>query len=287
METRTPIACIWTGNTLGFTDPRDGEQYVVPNTHNNYTRIKEAVKANDAETAVNLFNLVDKIVAEMEQVTEVGDVKVVDGAVTFKGIVVQNKIAEMILANLSEGFPITRYANFMANLLENPSFTSREQLHGFIEKYLFDITEDGRFYAYKVINEDWTDCHTGRINNKVGQLVRMPRDEVDDDPNRTCSAGLHVCGRSYVNSFMVGSRRLVMVAVNPRDVVAIPTDYAHAKLRCCMYEVIGEVNDMFQEAETGEVQGRVTKVQGRDSKGRFTSKMAYEAMPERVLDRTW
>jgi len=287
METNPTIACIWTGNTLGFTDPRDGEQYVVPNTHNNYTLIKEAVKANDAETAVNLFNLVDSIVSELEMVTEVGDVKVVDGAVTFKGIVVQNKIAEMILANLAEGFPIVRYANFMANLLENPSFSSREQLHGFIEKYLFDITEDGRFYAYKVINENWTDCYTGKMDNSVGTLVSMAREDVNDDPNQTCSAGLHVCGRTYVNQFKHGSRRLVMVAVNPRDVVAIPTDYAHAKLRCCMYEVIGEVNDMFQASETGETLGRVKKQVRCPRTGRFTSKMAFEASPTRELDRAW
>ena len=249
MSTETKIACIWTGNTLGFTDPRDGEQYVVPNTHNNYTRKKEAVKANDVETAVRLFNVTESIVEEFEQVTEVGDVKIEDGQVMYKGLPVQNKVADLILANLKEGFDITRYALFMENLLSNPSFSSREQLYGFIEKYLFDITEDGRFYAYKVINHDWTDCHTSKMDNSVGKVVTMPREEVDDNPNKTCSAGLHVCGRSYVNTFMGGSRRLVMVAVNPRDVVAIPTDYKHAKMRTCEYEVIGEVNNMFREEE--------------------------------------
>jgi len=286
MSTQTKIACVWTGNTLSFTDPRDGEQYVVPNTHNNYSRIKEAVKSNDVETAVNLFNLKETIVNQLEQVAEVGDVKIVNGAVTFKGIVVHNKVADLILANLAEGFDITRYANFLTNLLENPSFTSREQLYGFIEKYLFDITEDGRFYAYKVINDNWTDCHTGKIDNSVGTTVNMPREDVDENPNRTCSSGLHVCGRSYVNQFKYGSRRLVTVAVNPRDVVAIPTDYNDAKMRCCEYEVIGEVNDMFQKNETAETKGRVVK-QVRDSKGRFTSKMAYEPMPTQKLDRKW
>lgn len=286
MNTKTKIACIWTGNTIGFTDPRDGEQYVVPNTHSNYTRIKEAVKAGDVETAVNLFNLKEAIVKELESVAEVGDVKIENGVVSFKGIPVHNKVADLILANLAEGFDITRYANFLTNLLENPSFTSREQLYGFIEKYLFDITEDGRFYAYKVINSDWTDCHTGRIDNSKGKIVTMPREDVDDNPNKTCSSGLHVCGRSYVNFFMGGSRRLVMVAVNPRDVVAIPYDYQHAKIRCCKYEVIGEVNDMFREEETGETKGRVVKQQ-RDKKGRFTSKMAFEPLPAQSLDRKW
>ena len=286
--TNMKIACIWTGDNLGFTDPRDGEQYVVPNTHTNYTAIKHAVQGQDIETAVSLFNVRETLVRQLSQTTAtVGNVTIKDGKVMFKGIEVHNKITELILNNLREGFDITRYANFMVNLLENPSFASREQLHGFIEKYLFDITEDGRFYAYKVINEDWTDVHTGKFNNSVGTTVTMLREEVDDDPNVTCSRGLHVCGRSYVNQFKRHNNRLVMVAVNPRDVVCIPKDYQHAKIRCCEYEVIGEVNDMFQQQETGETHGRVVKHQVRDAKGRFTSKMAFEPTPEEDLDRTW
>ena len=285
--TTLKIACIWTGNTLGFTNPHDGEQYVVPNTHANYSAIKEAVKANDAPTAVNLFNLTETVATQLELAAEVGDVKVSGGVVTFKGLTIQNSVVELILANLKEGFDITRYANFLTNLLSNPSFSSREQLHGFIEKYLFDITEDGRFYAYKVINDNDTDCHTGSIDNSKGMVVTMPREDVDENPNKTCSSGLHVCGRSYVKSFMSVGRKLVMVAVNPRDVVAIPTDYNDAKMRVCEYEVMGEVNNMFQASETGEQRGRVV-TQGRDPKtGRFLSKMAFEPMPSQELDRSW
>ena len=33
----------------------------------------------------------------------------------------------------------------------------------------------------------------------------------------------------------------MIVKINPRDVVSIPTDYNNAKGRACRYEVIGEV----------------------------------------------
>ena len=33
----------------------------------------------------------------------------------------------------------------------------------------------------------------------------------------------------------------MILKINPRDVVSIPTDYNDSKGRCCRYEVIGEV----------------------------------------------
>jgi hypothetical protein len=65
----------------------------------------------------------------------------------------------------------------------------------------------------------------------------MPREEVDEDPNRTCSTGLHVACFDYAKDF---GERLIEVKVNPRDVVAVPVDYNGTKLRCCQFEVIRE-----------------------------------------------
>ena len=33
----------------------------------------------------------------------------------------------------------------------------------------------------------------------------------------------------------------MVIKINPRDVVSIPYDYNNEKMRCCRYEVIGEV----------------------------------------------
>ena len=35
--------------------------------------------------------------------------------------------------------------------------------------------------------------------------------------------------------------RVMILKINPRDVVSIPTDYNDSTGRCCRYEVIGEV----------------------------------------------
>ena len=66
----------------------------------------------------------------------------------------------------------------------------------------------------------------------------MDRKDVNDDPNQTCSAGLHVCSQAYG---MYGSR-LLLVSVNPADVVSVPIEYKNAKMRVCKYYVKEDVD---------------------------------------------
>ena len=39
-----------------------------------------------------------------------------------------------------------------------------------------------------------------------------------------------------------GGERIVIVKINPRDVVSIPTDYNDSKGRACRYEVVDEID---------------------------------------------
>jgi len=88
------------------------------------------------------------------------------------------------------------------------------------------------------VRSDFTDCHTGKFDNSPGQVVTMPRNEVNEDKDQTCSSGLHFCSLSYLSSFY--GDKVVILKINPRDVVSIPSDYNNAKGRCCRYEVIEE-----------------------------------------------
>jgi len=116
------------------------------------------------------------------------------------------------------------------------------------------ITSDGYFLAYKKVRPDFLDIHSGTMNNAPGQVVEMERNEVDDDQNRTCSAGLHFCSQEYLNHFGDSTSRTVIVKINPCDVVSIPTDYNNAKGRACRYEVIGELGVDPADAFTASVQ---------------------------------
>lgn len=143
-----------------------------------------------------------------------------------------------------DGFPVTPLVKFIDNLMENPSARAVRELYGFLEKNNLPITEDGYFLAYKKVRGNYLDVYSGTMDNSVGKVVTMPRRKVNDNAEQICSEGLHFCSIDYLKHF--GGERVVIVKINPRDVVSIPVDYNNAKGRCCAYEVVGEVEDMYQ-----------------------------------------
>ena len=70
--------------------------------------------------------------------------------------------------------------------------------------------------------------------------LTMPRNKVDDNRDRTCSYGLHFCSMSYLPAYYGGRGRVLLVKIDPADVVSIPSDYDNAKGRAMRYQVVGE-----------------------------------------------
>jgi hypothetical protein len=215
----------------------DGKSFFVAKTDGAFEELKEHLKGqHDVDT---IRNLVDKK-AFVTKVTE-GLVTVTDTEVIYKGEAVNSALTQKLLTLVAEGFDVRPWARFMDNLMQNPSYKSREALFKFLDKWMAPITEDGCFVALKNVRGDFLDIHSGTMDNSPGRIVSMPRDQVDDDSNRTCSAGLHACATSYLDSFYVSGGKTVAVKINPRDVVSVPSDYSHAKMRVCQYEVLREV----------------------------------------------
>ncbi len=208
--------------------------HTISKTHITYEKVKEAIKAGDWETVKDIIDP-KKVVLNYGR----GNVSVQGEALFWKGKELHNVMATRMIAMLQDGFSVEPMVNFMENLMNNPSYRSVQELYGFLEKNNLPITSDGYFLAYKRVRDDYTDCHTGTMDNSVGMVVEMARNEVNDDQNQTCSSGLHFCSQSYLKHF--GGERTVIVKINPRDVVSIPTDYDNSKGRACCYEVIGEV----------------------------------------------
>lgn len=168
-----------------------------------------------------------------------GLVDVVDGQVTYAGGAIHSVLAQKIVDMFEQGFDIRPLTNFMQNLFSNPSKRAVDELYGFLEAGNMPITEDGHFLAYKKVREDYKDVYSGTFDNSVGRVVLMVRNKVDEDKDNTCSSGLHFCSFDYLKSF--GGTRIMILKINPADVVSIPSDYNNAKGRCCRYTVIGEV----------------------------------------------
>jgi hypothetical protein len=133
---------------------------------------------------------------------------------------------------------------FYERLQRNPSHRSVQQLFNFLGHVGIPIEPDGTFLAYKGVRSDFLDAHSGTLSNVPGAILSMPRNQISDDPDYPCHAGLHVGALSYAHSF---SARVVVVRVDPEHVVCVPKDFESAKMRTCQYEVIGnwvgEAND--------------------------------------------
>lgn len=168
-----------------------------------------------------------------------GFVDVIDGQVTYDGQPIHSVLSQKILDMFEQGFDINPLTNFMQNLYTNPSKRAVDELYGFLESGNMPITEDGYFLAYKKVRENYTDVHSGKFDNSVGKVVSMPRNQVDDNKDNTCSAGLHFCSFDYLKSF--GGSRIMILKINPADVVSIPSDHQQQKGRTWRYTVIGEV----------------------------------------------
>lgn len=262
------------GNNIVIT--LDNETHTIAKTHVAYDRIKEAIKNSDWDTVRKTIKP-EKVVLEYGQ----GRIAVQGEKVFWDGHEMHNALTTRMIAMLQEDFPITPLVLFMERLMTNPSFRAVNELYAFLERNNLPITPDGHFLAYKKVKDDYTDVHSGTVLNKPAYLftdeekaampmtsgkkkevsvfvdnentiVAMPRNMVDDDKNRTCSEGLHFCSKEYLDHF--GGDRVVILKINPRDVVSIPVDYGFSKGRTARYEIIGELGVNPDEAFTKPVQ---------------------------------
>ena len=208
---------------------------VIPD-HTNYRLILEALPTATEDELLELVDI-EKAIATFSQ----GQVSIINGKVMFEGEEVHGSISKRIIEFMSKGLPFQPLVNFLENLMQNPSMQSQQELYDFLEHENLPVTEDGCFLAYKAVNSDFKDKWRGTFDNNVGQVCEMRRAKVDDNRGRGCSAGLHAGALNYVANYgsVDAGDNIVIVKINPEDVVSVPSDCNCEKLRTCKYEVVG------------------------------------------------
>lgn len=230
----------------------NNESHSIGYDHPNYIHIKECLVNNDEESMIPLLNIPESILNYTDE-----NVTIEAGVLKYKDEEIHNSLTERIMTMMRDGFPFQPMIKFLGNILENPSNRAVQELYSFLEHKNLPITEDGCFLAYKAVNKNYMDKYSGTIDNSVGQSVTMQRRKVDDNCNNGCSDGLHVGALDYVESYRNEGNedKVVIVKVNPQDVVSVPTDSECQKVRCCSYEVIadytGPLKEQVHHAEDG------------------------------------
>lgn len=279
MKIMTNIAYLVTSENI--TISKNGKTHIVGKQYTQFQSILDALKANDLEGAFELANVATGLTKLSK-----GELVVVDGEVFRNGLPIHNVVTDRILQFFNEGLPFEPLLKFLDNLLQNPSERSVNELYKFLEHKFLPITEDGCFLAYKGVQNDYLSITsgttaarisadggktwftvTGKLPNKVGNILEVDRKDVDDDATRTCSYGLHAGALEYAKNFG-SSGRVVVTKINPKDAVSVPTDCSAQKLRVSRYEVIADY--VSEIAETLVASNGTTYHNKRDARGRFT-----------------
>lgn len=225
--------------TLLDTDNGDVQVFNVKSDHPDYSNLRYAVEDNDVDYFLDNYSISQTV----SNYVDGSDIEVTDGEILYNGQPLHGILVDKIFQFMDEGRNYQPLVNFLSNLMKNPSKNSVDQLYDFLQHKHLPITEDGCFMAYKSVRSDFTDHHTGRFTNTIGTTNKMPRNQVMDDADVGCSHGFHVGSLEYAKSFGGTNSRLMLVKVNPANVVSVPKDCSWQKCRVCEYTVVAEYKE--------------------------------------------
>lgn len=213
---------------------------------NQYAKIIEAFDLPESQQEAAVRKAIEKTAERAEK----NGFKISPEEVSYKGEILPQALADKVRSIHREGLPLNLFEKFWMNIQDNPSASSVRELYEFLAYKELPITEDGCFLAYKGLESDFWSISgnkqtkvvkgivnaSGRILNTVGAEIEVKRRDVDDNRDHHCSFGLHVGSLDYARGFARGV--VVVVKVNPKDVVSVPTDYSCQKCRVSAYKVV-------------------------------------------------
>ena len=210
----------------------NGKSLTMESSNPSFTEAKLAIANEQWDKIEGLFDTSQSVVDFAN-----GNVEVKDGVVLYQGVAVHNHVVDRILDFMREGLPYKPLIRFLDKLMENPSRRATSELYAFLEHKSMPLTPDGNFLAYKGVKDDYTDWYSGNFSNKVGEVLKMTRNRVCDDASVGCSHGFHAGSLEYARGYGNGGH-LMIVEINPADVVSVPNDCDCQKLRTFKYKVV-------------------------------------------------
>ena len=212
-----------------------GKAHSMNSDHPAWEQAKDALGNEEWERLEKLFDVQQAV---EDYLDEDAEIEIRDGQVLYQGESVHNLVVEKIMSFMRNGLPYKPLVKFLGKLMDNPSRRSVDELYKFLEHKNMPLTPEGNFLAYKGVNEDFTDKWSGKFDNSVGNVLEMRRNGVCDDANMGCSSGFHAGSYEYAKGYASGGGNLLVVEINPADVVSVPHDCSCQKLRTSKYKVV-------------------------------------------------
>lgn len=238
----------------------NGDSETIPETHVSFKTIIEQLLSGTStdEKIRELTQVLQTVTRKMSAISE--RVSVDGNAVYFDGDPLRGEVSDIIKKMFEEGraLDFKPLVNFLEKAATNPSLKSVDDLYRWISKGDLVIDPDGDIVAYKGVSvrSDGVSVSVhsgtafvngeeikGQIPNVPGTVISMPRSAVNANEMIACSTGLHAGTYAYASSF---ASRLILVKINPRDVVSVPKDSSDQKLRVSRYTVLSQIDNRLQ-----------------------------------------
>ena len=246
-------------NDNHYTVTLEGQPHMFDHTHPQFSSLIECVHSSDADEFVRLLNTGNQI----EDWSE-GDFEFRDGFLYFEDEQIATDPTNRIVECIAGGFPHKFMLNYLTNLYDNVSERAVQESYKWTSHKGLPITEDGMMVGYKgvrphagdtivakngEINDgDLVDIYTGKtFRNNVGDKCSMQRRTVCDVHTKGCESGLHVGTYEYACNWAGNTGVVVLVKFNPANIVSVPSDCEHSKLRVSEYEVIAIAREQLEE----------------------------------------
>lgn len=215
----------------------NGKSYQATKGQPTFKQLHRALKREQWSRVPKLVSLTAQLAERMH-----GKVDVNAEGVFYKGQKVDNSLSAKILELIEHEKPVSGWLRFMDNLYQQGDVNTVNRVYDWINSGRYAITSDGCIVGYKVVDKNYKDKHTHTVDNHIGARPLMARSAVDPNEYVECSRGYHVCVRGYIRGFYSAGDHIMVVKVNPADVVASPVNFGNQKFRCWTYEVFEEVN---------------------------------------------
>lgn len=229
----------------------DGVSRVVPRGTAQASQLLAALKQTpiDEREVAMLADLKSALVAYTG-----GDCEITtSGDVIRHGEKIDPVFAAMVVRNFEAGTPYDHILKCFDLLDANPSQKVKQMLPAFLKHGGMPITAEGHILAYKAARKDMysiysgdnTKLVTGRADEEghiyygIGEKIRVKRNYVEDNPDRPCGPGLHSGSEAYALSWAQSNDGLMLIVdVDPADVVSVPEDSDGQKMRSCAYGIV-------------------------------------------------
>ena len=221
----------------------DGVQYTVQVGNTLFIDALDAYRKADWQSFIDATSPSKKI---SHLFAKYDNVEVNEGVLYVNGDKVNEIISDRLMTFLERGVDTMPIMKFISRLELNPSSRAVKELYTFLEHKALPLTDSGTFLAYKAVNANYMDCHSNTYFNGVGSVLSMPRNKVDDNKEVGCSYGFHAGTLDYASNFMPQNGHLMLVEIDPADVVSIPVDSEFQKLRTCRYKVVQEYENALE-----------------------------------------